>query len=151
MKVIKIIILFLCLFLLLNTLNSNSYANSKRISYQVPKNIDLTDIIKGTMEGLEEATIYGELRLPSSLEGKVPAVEIMHASGGVLKFREIEMAKLLNKNGSLLNSATGELFPEKDYPGNHIKPCSTKKVTFGRNNSAAKKYKKNIRSMQLIF
>lgn len=315
MKHIKILVLFLCAILLFVALKTTSYAKTKRISYQVPKSIDLTDIIRGNTEGLEEKTIYGELRMPSSLEGKVPAVVIMHASGGVFKFREIEMANLLNKNGiaafipysfkargitkskqtagtgvtfgmricdayaalnllsshpninrnkiaimgyssggivsllsldekvrrrlapdslkfaahlniyagtifvfknveptkvpvlfltgekddtcpvdkvleyaqrledaggniktivysgahhvfdspssvkklsmtndgncqfeifdngSLVNSTTGEFFPEKDYPGNHIKPCSKKKLTFGRNNSAAQKYK----------
>ena len=44
-------------------------------------------------------------------------------------------------DGNLVDSATGGLFPEKDYPGDHIKPCSVKKATFGRNMSAAKKYK----------
>lgn len=44
-------------------------------------------------------------------------------------------------DGSLVDSATGELFSEKDYPGDHIKPCSVKSASFGRNNAAAKKYK----------
>ena len=44
-------------------------------------------------------------------------------------------------DGRLVDGETGELFPEKDYPGSHIKPCLKKKGTFGRNNSAAKKYK----------
>jgi dienelactone hydrolase len=318
MKHGKIFILSFSAFLLIVALESTSYAKVKRISYQVPKNIDLTDIIRDNIEGLEEKTVYGELRMPSSLEGKVPAVVIMHASGGVFEFREIEMAKLLNKNriaafipysfkargitkskqtagtgvtfgmricdayaalnllsshpninrdkiaimgfssggtvsllsldekvrrrlatdglkfaahlnvyagtifvfknveptkvpvlfltgekdnlcpvdkvleyaqrlkdaggniktilypgahhvfdsrspvkelsmindgncqfeilddGSLVDSATGELFPEKDYPGDHIKPCLEKKGTFGRNNSAAKKYKIDV-------
>lgn len=308
-------ILFLSAFILSLVLNSISYAKTEKISYQVPKNIDLTDIVKGNTKGLEEKTIYGELRMPSSVEGKIPAVVIMHASGGVFDFREKMMAKLLNKNGiaafipysfkargitntkktagtgvtfgmrltdaygalnllsahpninkdkiaimgyssggiisllssdekirkqlatdtlkfaahinvyagtififknaeptkapilflsgekdntcpvekvmayaqrlkdaggnittivypgahhvfdakmstktvsttndgncqfeildngNLVDSATGELFPEKDYPGDHIKPCSVKKATFGRNMSAAKKYK----------
>ena len=45
------------------------------------------------------------------------------------------------EDGSLVDSTTGELFPEKEYPGDHINPCSVKKATFGRNMSAAKKYK----------
>ncbi len=315
MKLKYFIILFLSAFTFCIALNSTSYAKTEKISYQVPKRIDLTDIIRGNTEGLEEKTIYGELRMPSSVEGKVPAVVIMHASGGVFSFREKMMAKLLNKNGiaafipysfkargitntkktagtgvtfgmrltdaygalnllsahpninkdkiaimgyssggiisllssdekirrqlatdtlkfaahinvyagtififknaeptkapilflsgekdntcpvekvmayaqrlkdaggnittivypgahhvfdakmstktvsttndgncqfeildngNLVDSATGELFPEKDYPGDHIKPCSVKKATFGRNMSAAKKYK----------
>jgi hypothetical protein len=44
-------------------------------------------------------------------------------------------------NGSLVDSATGGLFPEKDWPGDHIKPCSVKFAFYGRNMSAAKKYK----------
>jgi hypothetical protein len=92
-------ILFLSAFTFSIALNSISYAKTEKISYQVPKSIDLTDIVRGNTKGLEEKTIYGELRMPSSVEGKVPAVVIMHASGGVFSFREIMMAKLLNKNG----------------------------------------------------
>ncbi len=317
MKPKKLVILFFCAVLFFISLITISYAKTEKIKYQVPKTIDLTDIIRGNTEGLGEKTIYGELRMPSSVEGKIPAVVIMHASGGVFDFREKAMAQLLNKNGiaafipysfkargitntkktagtgvtfgmrltdaygalrllsshpnidtdkiaimgyssggivsllssdekirkslargtlkfaahinvyagtififknaeptqapilfltgekdntcpiekvmayaqrlkdaggnittivypgahhvfdakmstktisttndgncqfeilddgNLVDSATGELFPEKDYPGDHIKPCSVKKATFGRNMSAAKKYKKD--------
>lgn len=317
MKHRKLVILFLCAALFFIFLINTSYAKTEKIEYQVPKTIDLTDIIRGKIEALEKKTIYGELQMPSSVEGKIPAVVIMHASGGVFDFREKAMAKLLNKNGIaafipysfkargitntkktagtgvtfgmrltdaygalkllgshpnidtnkiaimgyssggivsllssdekirknlvtgtlkfaahinvyagtififkhteptkapilfltgekdntcpiekvmayaqrlkdaggdittivypgahhvfdakmstrtvsttndgncqfeilddgyLVDSATGELFPEKDYPGDHIKPCSVKKATFGRNMSAAKKYKKD--------
>jgi len=99
MKPKKYFILLLCAVLLFISLNTSSYAKTKKFKYQVPKTIDLTDIIRGNTKGLEEKTIYGELRMPSSVEGKIPAVVIMHASGGVFDFREIAMAKLLNKNG----------------------------------------------------
>ena len=95
----KLVILFLCTVIFFISLKTTSYAKTEKIKYQVPGTIDLTEIIKGNTEGLEKETIYGELRMPSSVEGKIPAVVIMHASGGVFDFREIEMAKLLNKNG----------------------------------------------------
>ena len=99
MKLKSFILLLLTAFIFCIALNVTSYAKTEKISYLVPKKIDLTDIIRGNTEELEEKTIYGELRIPSSVVGKIPAVVIMHASGGVFNFREIAMAKLLNKNG----------------------------------------------------
>jgi dienelactone hydrolase len=99
MKLRSFILFILSTFIFSIAINAASYAKTEKISYQVPKKIDLTEILRGNVEGLEERTIYGELRMPSSVEGKIPAVVIMHASGGVFDFREIAMAKLLNKNG----------------------------------------------------
>ena len=70
-----------------------------KIKYEVPRGIDLTDIIDGAAVNAPKEEIYGTLTLPDDIAGKVPAVVIMHASGGVFNWREKEMARLLNKNG----------------------------------------------------
>jgi len=72
---------------------------SGKIKYNVPKNIDLTEIINGKVKDAEQEEIYGRLLMPKNFSGKIPAVIIMHASGGVFDWREKSMAKLLNKNG----------------------------------------------------
>jgi dienelactone hydrolase len=54
--------------------------------------------------------------------------------------------EILN-NGNLVDSVTGEQFPEKDlYSDNnkYINPCKTNTVSFGRNNFAAKQYKIDV-------
>jgi dienelactone hydrolase len=72
--------------------------SSGKIAYQVPKVSDLTEVLtKGTNPSSQE-TIYGKLMMPDTVSGKIPAVVIMHASGGVFPWREIAMAQTLNKN-----------------------------------------------------
>lgn len=70
-----------------------------KLKFDVPKNVDLTDIVNGTVVNAEKETIYGYLTLPNNFVGRIPAVIIMHASGGVFTWREKSMAKLLNRNG----------------------------------------------------
>ncbi len=72
---------------------------SGKLNYQVPKNVDLTDIINGAFVNGEREEIYGRLSLPKKITGKIPAVIIMHASGGVYSWRELKIAKLLKKSG----------------------------------------------------
>lgn len=99
MKVAKCKSQLLWIFILVSILVITSCATETRINYNVPKGIDLTDIIRGDTDKLAQLSVYSELRMPSSIKGKIPAVVIMHGSGGVRDFREIEMAKLLNKRG----------------------------------------------------
>jgi len=70
-----------------------------KLNFDVAKDIDLTDIINGSVSSAEKETIYGYLTLPDNIESKIPAVVIMHASGGVFGWREKSMAKIFNNNG----------------------------------------------------
>ena len=70
-----------------------------KLKFNVPKGVDLTDIIDGSVANADKETIYGYLTFPDNFAGKVPAVIIMHASGGVFSWREKSMAKILNNNG----------------------------------------------------
>ena len=70
-----------------------------KLKFDVAKGVDLTDIINGSVAKAEKETIYGYLTFPENFEGKIPAVIIMHASGGVFSWREKSMAKILNDNG----------------------------------------------------
>jgi dienelactone hydrolase len=94
MKINSFLITFLLLVMILST------GCATTIRYDVPKNIDLSDIISAKpISGFQKESIYGELYLPKSEEKKVPAVIIMHSSGGVFSWREIKMAKELNAHG----------------------------------------------------
>ena len=77
----------------------SSRGSSGKLYYEVPENIDLTDIINGTSYNAKSEQIYGRLLMPDNYEGKIAAVVIMHASGGVFDWRELSIAKLLNKSG----------------------------------------------------
>lgn len=70
-----------------------------KLEYEVSKGVDLTDILNGSARAAAKETIYGKLSLPDNLEKPVPAVVILHASGGVFDWRELKMAKLLNEAG----------------------------------------------------
>jgi|GEM_PF-2343824 len=70
-----------------------------KLKFDVAKGVDLTDIINGSVAKAGKETIYGNLTFPDRFEGKIPAVIIMHASGGVFSWREKSMAKILNDNG----------------------------------------------------
>jgi dienelactone hydrolase len=70
-----------------------------KLKFEVAKGVDLTDIINGSVANAEKETIYGYLTVPDNFEGKIPAVIIMHASGGVFSWREKSMAKILNSEG----------------------------------------------------
>ena len=61
--------------------------------------MDLTDIISGKTEGAQKKVVYGKLYMPSKVKARIPAVVIMHGSGGVSEWREIKMAKALKKKG----------------------------------------------------
>jgi dienelactone hydrolase len=73
--------------------------SAERISYDVPKGVDLTDIVNGSVANAKTEKIYGHLYMPKNIQQKIPAVIIMHASGGVFDWRETAMAKQLNKSG----------------------------------------------------
>lgn len=102
-------ILFVCFFMIFSLTGCRSSGNPPveksttgpvgKLYYDVPKNVDLTDIISGTASRAEKEKIYGRLSLPDKVDGKIPAVVIMHASGGVFNFREHQMAKLLTQSG----------------------------------------------------
>lgn len=75
-------------------------ATTETINYNVPKNIDLSDIISAkAIVAQPKEPIYGKLFLPKSKSEKIPAVVIMHSSGGVFNWREIKMAEELYANG----------------------------------------------------
>ena len=76
-----------------------SQGQTGEMAYQVPKGVDLSDILAGKYSGAAKETIIGKLMMPEKAKGKVPAVIIMHASGGVFDWREIAAANALNENG----------------------------------------------------
>jgi dienelactone hydrolase len=78
----------------------SSLGQMEKINLEVPKDIDLTDIISGRSNvNSTKDTIGGELYLPPSVIDKVPAVVIMHSSSGVMGYREIRLASDLNSKG----------------------------------------------------
>ncbi len=80
------------------TSNLSEPPDNGTINYNVPKGIDLTDIISGKYDSTNSELVSGELSIPKITSSeKIPAVVIMHASGGVFPWREKEIARYLNK------------------------------------------------------
>jgi hypothetical protein len=75
------------------------------------------------------------------------AHHVFDSPGDVKKYRfdnDGACQFLIQNNGLLLDPATGETFPEREYPGDHIKPCSKKSGKMGKNYKASKKYKTDV-------
>lgn len=90
-------LIFISLLLLTTSFMFGCQTN--KLYYSVPKDIDLTDIINGSVKNVEQEQIYGYMAMPDNPKGKIPAVVIMHASGGVFRWREHKVAELLNEAG----------------------------------------------------
>ena len=80
------------------TTNLSEIPYQGTITYSVPKGIDITDIISGKYATTSTELVSGKLSVPKTdSPDKIPAVVIMHASGGVFPWRELEIAQYLNK------------------------------------------------------